>query len=352
MSWTRGDEFPRNGKVLTVEQDMARLYIHPKFKDLADRYRFVDLGLRLVEMATIRTLWLVSRAIGIDRASDLGAVFGGVVGRRLRKNKHVMRNLKIVFPDRDQGWIEETAHKTWRQIGRVLAEYPHIDELCRMGEGARVTLVSEGPLEDIRNAPVGMVFLAMHQANWNLPALAGALGNFPLDVIFAEQKHSAFEAMIASHRNRMPCGFIHVRDVPRKMIAALRQGRGVGLFVDHRIDGGDPVPFFGHDAQTTTIPARIACKLGTGVVPTRIERLDGAYFRLTLGRPVYPDPDIAGDHEAAHSLMCKVHERFEEWVRARPEDWCCVKRRWSSSISKPARRGIAAGMDKPPEIVV
>ncbi|MEZ5825416.1 MAG: lysophospholipid acyltransferase family protein [Geminicoccaceae bacterium] len=307
---------------------MARLYIHPVFKVLAERFRPVDRALRSMETGIVRLVWLAARSLSVERASNLGALVGGLIGPRTRKHKHVTRNLRLALPDRDKRSVEQSARETWRRIGRVLAEYPHIDELCRLDSRKRVTIDSETPIEDIRAAPLGFVFLAMHQANWNLPALSGALGGFDLDVVYAEQKHPAFEKMIAEHRNRMPCGFIHVRDVPRRMIESLRKGRSVGLFVDHRIDEGEPVPFFGHDALTTTIPARIARKLGTGIIPTRIERLDGVRFRLTLGRPIHADPAITDDRAAAHEMMCRVHARFEEWVRACPEDWCCVKRRW------------------------
>ncbi|MCB2009727.1 MAG: hypothetical protein KDF64_03835 [Geminicoccaceae bacterium] len=324
---------------------MARLYFHRTFKRHIDRFPAIDRTLRHAEKAIIGVLWAAARMVTVERASDLGAAFGGWIGPRLRKNKHVLRNLEIVFPERDPDWIAATAMSTWRQIGRTLAEYPHIDELCRLDDKKRVELTFEGPPEEIRDTPLGLVFLAMHQANWNLPAMAGALGGFPLDVIYAEQKDPGLEAMIAGHRNRMPSGFIHVHHVPRKMIDALRKGRGVGLFIDHRNDDGDLIPFFGHDALTTTIPARIACKLGTGVVPTRIERLDGVRFRLTLARPIHADPAIANDRDSARDVTERVHRHFERWVREKPEDWCCIKRRWPKHVNRSTPR--RPHMDEP-----
>ena len=329
---------------------MARLYLHPWLKGLVRSNAGADRALRAIEVAIVGAVWAAARRVSVERASDLGAVFGGFVGPRLRKHRHVLHNLEIAFPERDRAWIRATARDSWRQIGRVLAEYPHIDALCRTGEGARVTLDSEVPLERFRQQSLGHVFLAMHQANWNLPALAGALGGFPLDVVYAEQKHGPFEKMIADHRNRMPCGFIHVDGLPRQMIDALRRGRSVGLFVDHRIDQGDAVPFFGHDAQTTTIPARLAHKLGTGLVPTRIVRRDGVRFHISLGRPIYADKSIADTRSAAIQMMREVHEQFEDWVRARPDEWCCVKRRWPKNLPPKATPRVPPRSAVEPEI--
>jgi len=387
---------------------MARLYINSYVRRWAQRAPLVDRGLRRLETSTVAALWAVTRMLRVERASAIGALFGGTIGPRLRKHRHVLGNLSIAFPEKDRAWIEATGKEVWRQIGRTLAEYPHIDlfhaHLDRASAGtpgmpgaaapaaeggapgapgpARSSVIAEarvgahaghrgdsrvGPhgsphghphargaitsrgtprmaleaafdLELLRNAERGFVLLAMHQGNWNLPGLCGALGGFPFDVIYGEQKHPDFEAMIAAHRNRMPCGFIHIDDTPRAMIQALKGGRSVGLFVDQRVDAGDPVPFFGHDAPTVTIPARIACRLGTGVIPTGIARLPGARFRLTMAEPIYADPAAGDAHRASIGMMARVHRQFEAWIRAQPADWCCVKRRWPKG-TVPARSG-------------
>jgi len=320
---------------------MARLYLNQTIRSLAERYPAVDRALRRIESTAVDQLWRATRRRPIEQASSLGGHIAALLGPRMRKHKHVLRNLEIVFPEKSPKEIRALARAVWRQIGNTLAEYPHMDTICGTNGGPpRVELINHVPPERFAPGHPGMVMVAMHQANWNLAAMAGKLGDFPLDVVFAEQKDGRFEHMIAAYRSRMPCGFLHVRDVPRRMIQALKAGRNVGLLVDHRIDNGDPVPFFGRDAQTTTIPARVALKLGTAVVPVRLERLAGVRFRITLGRPIEGESSAAGTREQAIEIMRQVHLSFEDWIRAAPQDWCCVKRRWLKAPSRTEQIGL------------
>ncbi|HET7594718.1 MAG TPA: lauroyl acyltransferase, partial [Stellaceae bacterium] len=59
----------------------------------------------------------------------------------------------------------------------------------------------------------------------------------------------------------------------------------------------------------------------------RVERLAGARFRFTVEPPlaVIDTGDTAADVQAA---MTRVNAVIEGWVRARPEQWLWLHRRW------------------------
>lgn len=318
---------------------MARLYVNPVLRYLAERSQVINRALRRLETGAIDWLWSITANRGIDKASAVGGWIGAKIGPRLRKNKHVLRNLEVIFPDEKPRQIRARAREVWRQIGRTLAEYPHIESLSDPTSG-RFDFVCHADLTALRAATTGYVMVGMHQANWNLHSMVGALADLPIDLIYAEQKDPHLEHRIAAHRNRVQAGFIHVKDVPRKMIDHLKLGRHVGLFVDHRIDNGEPIPFFSRPANTTIIPARIAVKLKTGLLPLQLERLPNCRFRLTLHAPIHADQSITNERAAAIDMMDRVHRHFEQWVLARPEDWCCVKRRWVKAPSRTEQIGL------------
>jgi KDO2-lipid IV(A) lauroyltransferase len=35
----------------------------------------------------------------------------------------------------------------------------------------------------------------------------------------------------------------------------------------------------------------------------------------------------------------KINALFESWIRERPQEWMCTKRRWSKHLTKPDWRG-------------
>jgi KDO2-lipid IV(A) lauroyltransferase len=307
---------------------VARSFVSETLHRLAEGSARRERVLGQLDVALVRLIWLASAALPVDRASAFGDRFGRWLGPRLGRHRHVLDSLAVAFPDRDDAWLRQTALAIWGEIGRVLAEYPHLPAICAAGPAPRLELVSRFDLEPVRRGQPAMIFVAPHQANWNLPAMVGRLGNLPLSVLFRGQRNPSLEAIIGRWRNTMPVGLIDAAAGPRPILQELLAGRSVGLQMDHRVEDGELVPFFGIEAPTVTIPARLAIKLGTGLVPTRIERLQGVRFRITLHEPIHADPTIADPRTAARRMTEQVNAHFERWIRERPEQWICAKRRW------------------------
>lgn len=109
----------------------------------------------------------------------------------------------------------------------------------------------------------------------------------------------------------------------------MNKGVSIGMLPDQRVNRGVVLPFFGKDACTTTAPARLALSSGRALFPTRVERLEGARFRLTVHDRVLPDDPEAPEVEQVLQMSRKLNGLFEQWIRERPEQWLCTKRRWS-----------------------
>jgi KDO2-lipid IV(A) lauroyltransferase len=180
--------------------------------------------------------------------------------------------------------------------------------------------------------------------------MTGSLGGFPFAVVFRGQRNPTLEAIISRWRNTLAAEFLDAAAGPRRLLQELAAGRSIGLQMDQRFEGGEPVPFFGIATPTATVPARLALKLGTGLVPTCLERLEGARFRITLHEPVRADPAIADPRLAARRMTAEVNAHFERWIRARPEQWICAKRRWSKAAIarvEAERRAFVEPADRP-----
>ncbi|MFM7119916.1 MAG: lysophospholipid acyltransferase family protein, partial [Gammaproteobacteria bacterium] len=99
------------------------------------------------------------------------------------------------------------------------------------------------------------------------------------------------------------------------------------LLQDTRVDSGVPLPLFGIATPTTISPAKIARRFGYPLVPAELQRLPGQRFHLRLHAPIPVSP--AGDERAAaETATLTYHRLLEDWIRARPGEWLCTKRRW------------------------
>jgi len=89
---------------------------------------------------------------------------------------------------------------------------------------------------------------------------------------------------------------------------------------------GLPVPFLGRPAMTASAAAELALRLRLAVVPAYVERLPGARLRVVVEPPL-EIPEGTG-RTAVETLLAAIHARFEAWIRARPDHWLWLHRRW------------------------
>ena len=290
----------------------------------------------LLGAAAIGLLWLVSALLPINRASALGRAFMRWLGPRLHVNKKVQRNLAQVFPDRSDQAIRQLARDCWGNFGRVLAEYPHLKTICGSGLERHIEVVFDGQPAAWRDAGRPAIFVSAHLANWELPAAIAVTNDIPLSVVYTPRENPLIDRLIQYQRRALNCRFAPKTGGIRTLLHHLAEGRSVGIVADQRVEMAELVPFFNRNARTATMPARLALKFGYELVPVRVERIEGPRFRLTVCAPIRPRDDIT-DHQAqVLDMTRRVNEVFETWIRERPHEWHCTKRRWPKGIAAEA----------------
>ena len=279
-----------------------------------------------LEGETLARIWRSLGAGDLDAASDRGERMLRLVGPRLRKQQHVLFNLRTAFPHWSWRQVEAMAPRVWGTLGRVLVEYACLDRICDPAEG-RVRIVDLGGIRHSLQQGIPGVFVAPHLANWNLLPVAASRWEVPLTVVYRRQSNPAIEDLMTRWQSALGCGFVEVGEASRGLLRELREGRSVGLLMDQRYDRGEKIPFFGEPASTTLVPARLALRLGVPLIPVRIERRGSAHFLITVHRPIEPAPARSLD-DAARDMTAQVNELFARWIAAAPDQWLCVKRRW------------------------
>jgi KDO2-lipid IV(A) lauroyltransferase len=101
---------------------------------------------------------------------------------------------------------------------------------------------------------------------------------------------------------------------------------------------GDYVPFFGRPAFTPTTPAALALRTGSPVIFCWHHRR-GKRHQITVERLTY---ERSGDHQRdVLALTAMLTARLESVIRAAPEQWVWMHRRWRTrreSIFGPSGR--------------
>jgi len=197
---------------------------------------------------------------------------------------------------RQAGIPAEVGRAAVGQAGKLVAELPRL----WFGRATGIQWDGEQYIEQALAAGRGILFLTPHLGCFEVTAQAyaaryGAVR--PMTVLFRPSRQPRLRALVASARNRpglqaAPTTMAGVK----QLIKALRQGQSVGLLPDQVPPQGQGVwaPFFGREAYTMTLSARLAQQTGADVLVAWGERLSwGRGFRVhvrPLGMTLPQDP--------------------------------------------------------------
>ncbi|MEQ9629729.1 MAG: lysophospholipid acyltransferase family protein [Roseitalea porphyridii] len=255
------------------------------------------------------------RLLPVDKASALGAVMGRWLGPlATKRHDQARRNLER-FIGGDVGAIRRAM---WAQIGRVVGELPHLQQLAR----ERVEIVGREHFDAASATGRSVLLVTGHIANWELTPFIAAANGVPLNVIVRPAQNPLSEAIFQRLRaggavSLIPKGQTGMRQV----LKLVRKHEHFGFLVDQRFSEGIAVPFFGVPSKTTPAAASLALRHDAIILPAHLERLGGAHFRLTVEPPLALDGDVA-------ALTAALNARLEAWIRAHPEQWLWTHRRW------------------------
>jgi KDO2-lipid IV(A) lauroyltransferase len=280
-----------------------------------------------LEAALVWLIYHAFRLVPLDTASAIGGWLGRTIGYWLPVTERARRNLRRVFPELARPEREAIIRRMWDNLGRVAAEYPHLQEF-EFGPGQRVEVEGRQYIEQLRDDGRPGLFFGGHYGNWELMGLCAVRTGLPLHLVYRAANNPRIDWIYSEGR-----GNDGTEQIPkgapgaRRALALLKKGEHIGMLVDQKMNDGIAVPFFGIEAMTAPALAAFALKFGCPVVPARVERLHGARFRMTLYPPL--KFAVTGQHQAdLVAAMSQVNHLLEDWIRQRPDHWLWLHRRW------------------------
>jgi len=288
-----------------------------------------------LEAAAFRGLFGFLRLLGVERASGFGGKLLRTLGPLTGTHKTVTRNLRIAFPDMDEGERKRLAVDQWEQTGRTFAELAVMDRLTP--ESGRIDLVGMERLHAIRDSGRPVVLISGHLANFEVMAAVIMAAGVPCQVTYRAANNPYVDALIRQSRERYGIKlFAPKGDGTRELMAGMKRGESIALLVDQKYSQGPEVEFFGQPVNASPGAARMALKFGTVMQPLSVVRLPGVRFRVTAHEPIaVPD---TGDKAADVLAGVQAANRFvEDRVREHPVDWFWVHKRWPPKVYEALR---------------
>ena len=268
------------------------------------------------------------------KTANLFGRIARLVGPAMREQRIGRANLKAAFPEKSPAEIEAILAGVWDNLGRVGAEFAHLDHIWDFDpehpEASRIEFSprSRQLFDQIRDDGKPALIFASHLGNWELPALAAVAHGLDATILYRRPNSASADRAIERTRavkmgTLVPAG----RDAPLKLAQALQNGQHVAMLVDQYWTGGVEVTFFGRKTRANPTLARLLRQIECPVHGVRIIRLPGYRFRAELSEEVKPVRDAAGRIDVQGTMQA-ITSVVEGWIREYPDQWLWLHRRW------------------------
>jgi len=258
--------------------------------------------------------------------------FARWLGPKIWRHKVVMDNLAIAFPEKSTEERDQLASDNWAQMARTLLEYIYLDEIfnleVEMEESDTIEIVNGEAFQKLRDDGLPAILFTGHIANFELLPMVSAKFGLQIQSMYRRPNNKHAASQVEESRKTYGGNLVASgAGSSFQLMSALERGEHVGLLVDQKFRRGIKVPFFGKEAKTNPLLAKLARRYDCPVHGARSIRLPDGRFRLeitdelVLPRDKNGDVDIKGTTE----LVTKV---VEGWVREYPEQWLWMHRRW------------------------
>ncbi len=267
-----------------------------------------------------------------------GLAFGAGLGRAwvrlgLPRTRDARVNLRIAFPEWSEAERERVLVRSFENLGRSLVE------LAWVGRRSPETLAARVRFEGLENLALaraaapdsGMIVLTGHFGSWELFAAAMPAHGHPVAVVFRTRDDAGLDEVLRKRRIAGGTNYLARGSAALGVVKALRKGAFLALPFDQNASAAESVfvPFFGRFASTRAGPVQIAMSTRVPVLPVFLHReADDPARHVVHFRPLLLLDANSDDHAALLENARRMTRAIEDEIRAAPEQWAWVHRRW------------------------
>lgn len=283
----------------------------------------------------------VMKAFPAPIASDIGGAIARLIGPLLPVSRVARTNLRIAFPDLPRQKHTRLIRAAWDNLGRTVAELPHLGTLTETTAGPGWQISGAEHLQTVAQAGGPVIFVSGHIGNWEVLPPAVARYGLPFASFYRAASNGSVNTLISQLRRdamgRNVPNFAKGAPGARQALRHLAQGGHLGVLADQKMNDGIEAHLFGRPAMTASAAATFALRYGCPVITGYVRRLGPARFEVVVDSPIYPEPTGNRATDIA-TLTQRYNDRIEAAISANPGSWLWFHRRWPKETYRSSRR--------------
>ena len=278
-----------------------------------------------LQFLVIIIMFSIFKILRLKISSALSGKLFEKIGPLFRSKKLIHSNLKKAFPSTNLENLDKITTQMWNNYGRVFAEYMFIKDFREDKSNARIEIVGQEILEDIKRKNKPVVFISGHLSNFELMAMLIEKVGIKLSAIYRPLNNIFLNKIMERIRKKYICKHQIKKGIGgmKKLIQLKKLNYSTALMIDQRVSQGIESDFFNQKAFTTTIPAQLVKKFNLPVVPIFIERINNINFKIVVKKPIIFEND-----ETTKSITDELNLILEKMIIYKPEQWIWSHNRW------------------------
>ncbi|MSO13659.1 lysophospholipid acyltransferase family protein [Rickettsiales endosymbiont of Trichoplax sp. H2] len=275
--------------------------------------------LYLIEALIVYFFYYIFRILKIELASKVAGNLVILLSKFFKENNVAKQNIKMCLPNTTLNCRERIIKNTWKHFGSIIGELPHWNLMNKIEFFSRVTITNKKYFPRSK-----AIIVSGHIGNWELIGRIAKEYNTKLNLVYRPSNNPYINKLINKIRSENNINLIPKGTFGVKMILkAINNNEIVGIMIDQKISDGINVKFFNKNAMTTALPANIALKYNIPIIAAYIVKVGEVKYKATFCKPL----DI-NTSDTKHTIMRKINQILEKWIKQHPEQWFWFHNRW------------------------
>lgn len=212
--------------------------------------------------------------------------------------------------------VTRVARRAFQNYGRMLMDFVLLGSLSPQELTPRMSYDGREHIDAALARGRGVIMAVPHMGSWDMAGSYAAALGYSVWAVAEKFPGSLNDAVVAT-RQRFGLNVITLgRSAVRSITQALEANGLVALLCDLEQGPGVPVRFFGRRAMVPGGPAAFAIKTGAALLPACQYATGRGSYHVHLDRALTIDPA-----ETKETLMQRVVDRFEDFIKERPDQW-------------------------------
>jgi Kdo2-lipid IVA lauroyltransferase/acyltransferase len=285
------------------------------------------------ECAAFAAPWAFLRSLPLESAVRTGAAIGAITLAFDLYNRSIAhRNLEVAFGNLTSVQRLAILRRTYRNFGRMAAEWVHFPELGANNIERYVSYTGGEYWQDAieRSQGRGILVLTGHFGNFELLSLAHSIYGNRIAIVQRPNRNPVLDDAIAARRHRFGNLTVARKGAAREVMRLLRDNWMVAIPLDLDTRHGAFVDFFGTPAATSPALARIAMASGAPVLPAFMVRQGPTSRHQITILPVIHVHNSGDRTQSIHECTQAFTSVIEAMIRRHPDQWNWIHRRWKT----------------------